>query len=58
MRPGGAHFKRNLVAWALNAKQHLKDDSEWPAYLGEAFATKVTTPSMVKVMKLAKTIKV
>ena len=58
MHPRGAHFRRNLAAWALNAKQHLEDYSEWAAHMGEAFATKVATPSMVKIMKQAQNIEV
>ena len=58
MCPRGAHFRRNLAAWALNAKRHLEDYSEWAAHMGEAFATKVATPSMVKIMKFAESIEV
>ena len=58
MRLGGAHFRRNLAAWAINAKRHLEDYSEWAAHMGEAFATKVATPSMVKIMKFAQSIEV
>ena len=58
MRPGGAHFRRNLAAWALNAKRHLQEYSEWAAHMGQAFATKVASPSMVKIMKLAQSIEV
>ena len=58
MRPGGAHFRCNLAAGALNAKRHHEDYSEWVAHIGEAFATKVVTPNMVKTMELATSIEV
>ena len=58
MRPRGAHFRRNLAAWALNAKRHLDEYSEWATHMGQAFATKVASPSMVKIMKLARSIEV
>ena len=45
MRLGGAHFRRNLAAWALNAKRHLKDYSEWAAHMGRLLQPKLRPPA-------------
>lgn len=59
-RPFGAHFRRNVALWALNAKKILADYKAWHVAMGINYEAdpRVQSPAMLKTIQRARELEV